>query len=66
MKPQFTFYFVDEPQFATRDARYVTANQLRCYRKHSERYEFKRLGLHRYQVRVNPWIDSSPVAIIEA
>jgi hypothetical protein len=65
MKPQFTFYFVDEPQFASREARHVTANQLWCYRKHPERYELKRLGLHRYQVRINPWIKNSTAAIIE-
>ena len=50
-KPHFTFYFADEPQFATSSARYVTAYLLRSYRRHPERYELRRLGLHHYSVR---------------
>jgi hypothetical protein len=50
-KPVFNFYFADEPQFATIANRAWLANALRAYRKHSTRYQLKRLGLHRYTVQ---------------
>jgi hypothetical protein len=65
MKPQFTFYFTDQPQFRTTDKRYITANMLRAYRAHPERYRLKRLGLHRYSVTTDPWRDNVVAAILE-
>lgn len=65
MKPLFTFYFTDQPQFRAVDKRYVTAGMLRAYRAHPERYALKRLGLHRYSVITNFWRDSSVPAILE-
>lgn len=51
MKPTFNFYFADEPQFATVADRAWLAHALRAYRKHSERYQLKRIGLHWYTVQ---------------
>ena len=65
MKPQFTFYFTDQPQFRAVDKRYITAGLLRAYRAHPERYALKRLGLHRYSVVTNPWRDNATAAILE-
>jgi len=64
MKPEFTFHFEDEPQFKVSDRRYKTASMLWAYRRHPERYHIKRMGLHCYHVKVNPWLDS-PTAIIK-
>jgi hypothetical protein len=65
MKPEFTFHFDDQPQFKVSDRRSRTANDLRAYRKHPERYQIKRAGLHCYHIKVNPWRDNCPTAIIQ-
>ena len=65
MKAEFTFYFMDEPQFRTTDKRYITANMLRAYRAHPERYTLKKVGLHRYFVTTDPWRDNAVTAILE-
>lgn len=65
MKPQFTFYFTDEPQFACKDLRYKTARLLWTYRNHKDQYDLKRLGLHRYSVQNRYSGTNNPVAIIE-
>jgi hypothetical protein len=65
MKPEFTFHFDDQPQFKVSDRRYKTASMLRSYRKHPERYQIKRAGLHSYQVQIRPWLDNCPTAIIQ-
>lgn len=51
MKPQFVFYFADEPHFASAEPRYHVAHLLRSYRAHPERYELRRESAHRYSVR---------------
>jgi hypothetical protein len=50
MKPQFQFYFDDAPQYRAIDSREYTANMLRAYRAHRDRYELNRVGMHHYQV----------------
>jgi hypothetical protein len=63
-KPRFQFYFQDEPQFAGYEKRARIAHLLRSYRNHPERYEIKKLGLHRYAVKMHGYDDL--VAIMEA
>jgi hypothetical protein len=65
MKPEFSFHFEDEPQFKVTERRYQTASALWAYRKHPERYQIKRADLHCYHIKVNPWRDSCPTAIIQ-
>lgn len=60
-KPVFNFYFSDEPQFAVVADRQWLANAMRAYRKHSSRYDFKRIGLHWYTVQVR---NGDAVAVI--
>ena len=49
-KPSFVFYFVDEPQYATRDKRGTLAHMIKCYRADRRRFHVKRDGLHRYLI----------------
>ena len=65
LKPNFTFHFIDEPQFRTTAPRQTLANELRAYRKHPERCSVKKIGLHRYSILINPWRDKPPTVIIE-
>ncbi len=64
MKPEFTFHYVDEPQFKVSERRELVASALRAYRRHPERYHLQRIGLHSYQVQIRPWLDNCPTAII--
>jgi len=63
MKRQFQFHFVDEPQFATAESRAAMANAFRAFRRHRDRYEFKRIAPHTYTVRVR---QSSALGIFAA
>ena len=51
MKPQFTFKFMDEPQFETDIGRPELAQKLRAYRKHKA-FQLRKAGTHRYFVRI--------------
>jgi len=62
-KLAFVFYFADEPQYATRDARGRLAHLLKCYRAAPERYSVRKAGLHSYVVTMP---HSAVTAIIEA
>ncbi|UOF82424.1 UNVERIFIED_CONTAM: hypothetical protein [Bacteriophage sp.] len=42
-KPQFTFGFIDEPQFRCRDTRAHVAHLLRAYRANPRRYQLTRI-----------------------
>ena len=64
MKTTPIFYFVDEPQFATKESRAYIANSLRAFRnkaEHKGRYILKRLQPHTYMVSTG---DHSAKAII--
>lgn len=50
-KPVFRFYFIDEPQYGCTDERSHTAHLLRSYRRNRASYEFRRVGLHCFEVR---------------
>lgn len=50
-KPQFTFKFMDEPQFETDIGRPELAQKLRAYRKHKH-FQVRKAGTHRYFVRI--------------
>lgn len=50
MKPQFAFYFEDEPQYRAVDQRAYTASLLRSYRKRPHQFVLRRAGLHHYRV----------------
>ena len=63
-KPCFQFYFQDEPQYAGRETRARIAHLLLSYRHHPERYEVRKLGLHRYAVKMHGYDDL--IAIMEA
>ena len=60
-KPNFTFHFVDEPQFKGPASRVWVANALRSYRK-QPRFTLIRIAPHTYNVHV---VLSSAVARIE-
>jgi len=64
MKPQFRFWIIGESQHAVDDPREYTAHLLRTYRKHRDRYDLQRRGLHRYTVQRR--YPDSPVAVISA
>lgn len=43
MKPQYTFGFIDEPQFRCADSREHVAYLLRAYRANERRYQLTRI-----------------------
>ncbi len=49
-KPSFVFYFMDSPQYVTRDRRGTLAHMLKCYRANPRFYQIKRDGMHRYLI----------------
>ena len=50
IKHQFTFGFIDEPQFRCQDSRAHVAHLLRAYRANPRRYELTRIP-NGYRVR---------------
>jgi hypothetical protein len=64
-KPRLWFYFADEPQFATQDSRESTANRLRAYRAHPERYKLTFCCRGLYFVE-NRYPGSTAVGVIAA
>jgi hypothetical protein len=62
-KPQFRFWFTDEPQFAAPDLRGRFAHMLKCYRAQPRIYSVKKTGVHVYEIRI---YGSAAVAMIAA
>jgi len=62
-KPQFRFWFIDEPQFAAPDLRGRFAHMLKCYRAQPRIYSVKKTGVHAYEIRA---LNSSAIAMIAA
>lgn len=54
MKANYTFGFIDEPQYRTATTRAYMAHLLRAYRAHPERYLLTRISNgYRVQVRMS-------------
>lgn len=63
MKPDYTFHFIDEPQFKTTASRADIANRLRAYRHGRNAFKITRLSAHRFAVQCT--YPGSPVALME-
>jgi hypothetical protein len=58
MKPQFLFFFENEPARAAVDSRQRTARLLRAYRSKPADYQITRTAPHSYRVKVSGFTDS--------
>jgi hypothetical protein len=58
MKPQFLFYFSNEPHRAALDDRTRTARMLRAYRKNPALYRLERIALNSYLLTVSGFADT--------
>ena len=58
MKPQFLFYFTNDPHREALDDRARTARMLRAYRRKPELYRLERLALNSYLLTVDGFADT--------
>jgi hypothetical protein len=58
MKPQFLFYFTNEPHRAALDDRARTARMLRAYRSKPDLYKLERTALNSYLLTVDGFADT--------
>lgn len=58
MKPQFLFFFENEPERVAVDDRQRTAKMFRSYRKRPELYTITRTNLNSYRVKVEGFYSS--------
>jgi len=58
MKPQFLFYFTNEPHRAALDDRARTARMLRGYRAKPDIYKLERIAPHSYVLTVDGFSDT--------
>ena len=58
MKPQFLFYFTNDPDRVALDDRARTARMLRGYREKPELYRLERIALHSYLLTISGFADT--------